>query len=267
MDRCVAFVGCILQTNSLASFDATALGQYIAQRELDVYAQSVTDVFGYHALQLGWPGYDLLGQCRIPYKHYLQPALHGDRTSLICESEFLPFAENTIDLICLPHVLEQCLQPQQTLRELFRVLVPEGTLVLTGVSPVSLLGLRARSGQFRQDGQFQRLFTAWRIRDWLGVLGFEVVQSGYLMHAFPVNDSGWLARQAVLERWGPRSCGMTGGLYYVVAKKRVYNVRVIRPDWKKTPLSQALQVRKTRSRVQKQLKCADVDTSLDRNIR
>lgn len=257
----------ILHTNSLSSFDSTALGQYIAQREIDVYAHSVADVFGYHALQLGWPGYDLLAQSRIPGKHYLQPAPLGERTSLVCESEFLPLAENTIDLICLPHVLEQCMQPQQTLRELFRVLVPEGTLVLTGVSPVSLLGLRARSGQFRQVGQFQRLFTAWRIRDWLNVLGFEIVHNGYLMHALPVNDAAWLARQALLERWGPRSCGMTGGLYYIVAKKRVFNARVIRPDWKKTPLTQALQVRKTRSRVQKQLKCAHVDTSLDRNVR
>ncbi|MDP8567133.1 class I SAM-dependent methyltransferase [Methylophilus aquaticus] len=256
-----------MQTNSLASFDSTALGQYIAQRELDVYGQSVADVFGYHALQLGWPGYDLLGQSRIPYKHYLQPTQHGKRTSLICESEFLPFSENTIDLICLPHVLEQCLQPQQTLRELLRVLVPEGTLVLTGVSPVSLLGLRARGGQFRLAGQFQRLFTAWRIRDWLSVLGFEVVNSSYLMHALPVNDNRWLARQSWLEKWGPRSCGMTGGIYFVVAKKRIFNVRVIRPDWKKAPLSQALHVRKTRSRIQKQLKCADDDTSMDRNIR
>lgn len=249
------------------TFDATALGHYIARQEQALYAQVVVDVFGFHALQLGWDGYDLLEQSRMPYKHYVHGQARGSRTSLLCESEFLPLADNSVDLVCLPHALEQCAQPQQSLREIFRVMVADGTLVLTGISPVSVLGIRARWGWFRQLGQFQRLFTAWRLRDWLGVLGFEVVQSGHFMHALPVNDAIWLARQAYLERWGSRSCGLTGGVYYIVAKKRVLNLRLIKPDWKKAPLTQALSVRKTHSKIQKQLECQHDNAAMDRDVR
>ncbi|WP_036298699.1 class I SAM-dependent methyltransferase [Methylophilus sp. OH31] len=257
-------------TLSTTAFEAMALGSYIAQHEIPLYAQTVADVFGFHALQIGWPTHDLLEQCRIPYKHSLQLTA-APNASLLCESEFLPFAEQSVDLVCMPHVLEQCADPQQTLREVFRVLVPEGTLILTGITPLSGLGLRARVGQFKQAGRFQRLFTAWRIRDWLNVLGFEVVHSGSLVHALPVNDPLWLARQSCLERWGRHTCGMTGGVYFLIAKKRVLNVRLLKPEWKKSPLNHALQVRKGQSSIQKQaqkqLECADVDTTMDRNVR
>lgn len=255
-----------MPSNQTVTFDDTALGQYIAQRETAMYEQAVADVFGFHALQFGWPGYDLLAQCRIPYKHYIH-SQQSKSISMYCESEYLPLAENSVDLVCLPHALEQCHDPQQTLREAFRVLVPEGTLLLSGVSPVSLLGARAKAGWLKPSGEFQRLFTAHRIRDWLGVLGFEVVQSHYLMHALPFNDSAWLQRQAWLEKWGERSYGMTGGIYFLIAKKRVLHVRLLKPEWKTSALNQALQVQKgqprVQNRVQKRLECADVDTTLD----
>lgn len=255
-----------MQPNHPATFDATALGHYIAQRETAIYEQAMADVFGFHALQVGWPGYDLLTQSRIPHKHYLHEQA-VTQSSLLCEPEFLPLTENSVDLICMPHVLEQCHDPRQALREAFRVLVPEGTLMLTGITPFSCLGLKTRMGCFRQAGAFKHLFTARRIRDWLNVLGFEVVQSHYLMHALPINDFNWLQRQARLEKWGACTFGMTGGVYFLVAKKRVLNVRLLKPDWKKSPLNQALQAQKSRARiqnkVQKQLKCADVDTKLD----
>lgn len=248
------------------SLDATALGHYIAEREQTVFDAAVADVFGYHALQIGWQGYDLLQQSRIPNKHYLSIAPQT-RTSLRCACEYLPFSEGAIDLICLPHGLEQSQQPQQALREVYRVLVADGVLVLTGVNPLSVLGARASAGWFRQLGQFKRLFTAWRLRDWLEVLGFEVVAAGKMMHAFPVNDASWLARQHCLERWGPYSYGLSGGLYYMIARKRVLNVRLLKPDWKKAALPRALTAGKTHGRMQKQLKCEHDETSTHRNLR
>ncbi|HEY0906419.1 MAG TPA: class I SAM-dependent methyltransferase [Methylophilus sp.] len=256
-----------MQFEPSSSLDSTALGHYLVQREQQVYAQAVADVFGFHALQIGWPDDDVLLQSRIPHKHYLHEFTEGPRTSLLCESEFLPFPEASVDLVCLPHVLEQCAQPQQTLREVFRVLVPDGTLVLTGISPLSLLGLRARVGVFQREGHFERLFTAWRIRDWLNVLGFEVMHGGHLLHALPINDANWLARQACMEKWGARSCGVTGGVYYLVAKKRVINLRLLKPSWKRVPLTRALGVRKTGSNLQKQLECRHDKHANSRDLR
>lgn len=237
---------------------STQLGAYIQQQETQVFSEVVSDIFGFHAVQYGWQSTDLLMHSRIPNKYYLTHAsLNGlesaeTLTNLMAESEFLPFAENTLDLLCLPHTLEQCAHPQQSLREAYRVLVADGTLVLTGITPVSLLGLSARFAQCHGLGNILRQFSAWRIRDWLGVLGFEMVNSGYCMHALPINDNRWLQRQTYLERWGPATYGMTGAIYYIVAKKRVINVRLLKPEWRSKTLGHALPARKAHSPSQKQ---------------
>lgn len=255
-----------MSNDSSVSVGPRPLDAYVARKELEAYAQIVSDTFGFHALQIGWSEHDLLDQCRIPYKFSAQCEAQPN-TALLCESEFLPFAEQAVDLVCMPHVLEQCGDPQQTLREVFRILVPEGTLVLSGISPLSCLGLRTRLSCFHQSNQFHRLFSARRIRDWLNVLGFEVTLQRHLVHAFPINKSDWLSRQSWLEQLGEHAYGMMGGIYFLVAKKRVLNIRVLKPEWKMSQVNHAMQVRKGRASVQKQLKCMDVDTEMDRNIR
>lgn len=232
----------------------SALQQYISACERPIYDSRLANLFGYHALQIGDTHIDLLAQSRIPSKHYVSPQVSDGVLTLRCESEYLPFAENTVDVVCMPHHLERCAQPQQTLREVFRVLVPEGSLIMTGISPLSLLGMRASCGSFRRHGRIRRLFCGFRIRDWLNVLGFEIVQSGYVMHALPINDAVWLARQQPLERWGARLHGLTGGIYFMVARKKVLHQRLKIGDWKKTPVARALPARKSHSGKQTHLK-------------
>ncbi len=222
--------------------------------EQPIYDSTLANLFGYHALQIGDTYLDLLAHSRIPSKQYVSQVVTDQRVSLACESEYLPLAEASVDVVCMPHHLERCAHPQQTLREVFRVLVPEGTLIMTGISPLSLLGLRASVGSFRRQGRIRRLFCGFRIRDWLNVLGFEVVRCGYVMHALPINDADWLSRQHRFERWGACTHGLTGGIYYIVAKKKVLHQRLKLNDWKKTAMPRALPARKSHSGSQKRLK-------------
>jgi hypothetical protein len=85
--------------------------------------------------------------------------------------------------VVLPHALELARDPHQTLREVERVLVPEGRVVIVGFNPASLWGLRQRAGRVRAGwaGRNQPLYLPragefigyWRLRDWLRLLGFE----------------------------------------------------------------------------------------------
>ena len=64
------------------------------------------------------------------------------RVAVINGYEELPFATHSIDLVVMPHILEFAEDPHQVLREVERVLVPEGHVVITGFNPASLWGLR-----------------------------------------------------------------------------------------------------------------------------
>ena len=55
----------------------------------------------------------------------------------------------SLDLVVLPHALELARDPHLTLREVERVLVPEGRVVIAGFNPASLWGLRQRAGRLR----------------------------------------------------------------------------------------------------------------------
>ena len=104
---------------------------------------------------------------------------------LHCDFDALPFANQSLDLIVLPHTLEMTRDPHQALREVERVLMPEGRVVIVGFNPTSLWGLRQRLGHVRRGlglGRGKPLFLPsegefigyWRLRDWLRLLSFEV---------------------------------------------------------------------------------------------
>jgi SAM-dependent methyltransferase len=248
------------------SLEHSVLGQYLIAQEQAVYDQRVADIFGFNALQIGWTSADFLNHSRMPNKIHLNThAFHHapHHHCVVGETEFLPFAEQSIDLVCMPHMLEICTQPQQSLREVARIMVAEGTLIMTGFRPWSLIGRRIAWGKSPLFASHHALFSQSRIKDWLGLLGFECMEYGTTAHALPMNDARSLKRLQCCDKIGPYLCGYAGSVYYIVAKKRVANMRLIKPDWKTQTLKQGLAIRNPQTKSQKQLKCRDGKTTMD----
>ena len=189
----------------------TPPGRYLLEWERDQFDRAVADIFGYHALQLGMPDLDALGSNRMPHRWLALDAAGfaasggtaaveptgsrdevGDtaaasRLALRADYAALPFPERSLDLVVLPHTLELNVDPHATLREVDRVLVPEGRVVICGLNPASLWGLRQRRANLTRrlgigepylpdTGEF---IGYWRMRDWLRLLGFEVESSRF----------------------------------------------------------------------------------------
>jgi len=127
-----------MQNSTNHDWFESALGQYMLDAERQFYDQHVINIFGYHALQIGLHNIDLLCQSRIP------ALIHTSKEEgqVFSETEYMPFDSDSVDLVCLPHSLEFCVDPHQSLREVARILVPEGYLLLTGFNPISPWGLR-----------------------------------------------------------------------------------------------------------------------------
>src|SRR5207244_2234170 len=62
----------------------------------------------------------------------------------------LAWANQSLDLVVLPHSLELARDPHLTLREVERVLMPEGRVVILGFNPASLWALRQRLGRLKR---------------------------------------------------------------------------------------------------------------------
>ena len=206
------------------------LGRHVLAWEQMRLDQAVADIFGFNALQIGMPQCDFLRANRIPLR------LRTSCTALAdvrCDPAALPFATQSIDLVVLPHALEFHPDPHQLLREIERILMPEGQLIILGFNPLSLWGLRKRL-RSRQDtypwnGDYLSIL---RLKDWLKLLGFEIDRGAFGCYIPPCSQQKWLHRLQFMEAAGDRWWGFAGGVYQLHAIKRIRGMRLIGPQWK-----------------------------------
>lgn len=226
-------------------------GQALLEWEQAQIDRLVSDVFGFHALQLGLPELDGLRTNRMPHRWLALDGAYqswapgwtesplapgsslgeGAPFSVRCDFEALPFPSNSLDLVVLPHALELARDPHHTLREVERVLVPEGRVVIAGFNPTSLWGLWQRMGHWGvrsatvlPQGEF---IAYWRLRDWLRLLDLEVEAGCFGAYRPVLRSHSWLRRLDWMERAGERWWPVLGGVYFVVAVKRVRGMRLV----------------------------------------
>lgn len=245
------------QIISLDDWWATPQGRHALAWEQARYAEALADVFGFNAVQLGVPELDGLITNRMPHRWLVgmhQVAQGGvsdpmgarPRTcQMVCDPAALPFQASSLDLVVLPHTLEQSAHPHGALREVERVLRPEGRVVISGLNPLSLWALRQRRshlyGRLGLEGLSERaLFLPrsgefighWRIKDWLQLLGFDVSVVRFGVYAPAVQTERWLTRFESLNKAGSQWWPILGAVYFVVAIKRVRGMRLLGPAWK-----------------------------------
>ncbi len=235
---------------SLAQWLHTPAGRYLLRWEQEHMDHTVADIFGFHALQLGLPELDGLRSNRMPHRWLSgdgspeqrmsddDPPVPRQAISLACDFEALPFDSQSLDLVVLPHALELARDPHFTLREVDRVLRPEGRVVILGFNPASLWALRQRLGRMRRGvglGRGRHLYLPTegdfigyrRLRDWLRLLSFEVEAGRFGCYRPPVQSQRWLDRYEWAEQFGGRWWPVLGAVYSLTAVKRVRGMRLV----------------------------------------
>jgi SAM-dependent methyltransferase len=218
---------------SIPGLDAwlqTPQGSYVMAWEQAMVDAAVADLFGYNAIQLGLPQRDLLAQNRIPLR---QVADDSGEVDIVCDLRQLPFAAHSIDLVVMAHALEFHEDAHQILREVERVLIPEGEVIITGFNPISIWGLRRKlpncPGDFPWNGNY---LSVPRLKDWLQLLGFEVDRGSFGCYSPPCAQERWLKRWHFMETAGERWWRFAGNVYLLRAIKRVHSMRLILPNWR-----------------------------------
>src|SRR5215212_6127346 len=186
--------------SSLSGWLSTPLGAYVLGWELAQYDNAVDDVFGFRAVQVGLPEVDFLRQNRIPYRFSL--ALEPG-AGVAADPLQMPLASQSVDLVALPHVLENHHNPHEVLREAERVLMPEGHVLISGFNPASLWRLAQIASSRKEEPPWDAKFIGLlRLRDWLRVLGFELNGGMFGCYAPPFRDKLWLDRFEFMEKAG-----------------------------------------------------------------
>ena len=228
------------------------------QAQLD---RVVSDVFGYHALQLGLPQLDALRENRMPCRGLVLDAASGasapyrfprtasaaapeqhaplGRSAVWCDLLDLPFEAQSVDLIVMPHTLEFTRDPHRLLREAERVLMPEGQLIILGFNSLSLWGARQSVGKVTGRPfvpATHDLIAFTRLKDWIKLLGFDLERGRFGCYRPPLMSDQWLARYSFMEAAGDRWWPIFGATYMVKAITRVRGMRLVGPLKVKKPV-------------------------------
>lgn len=193
--------------------------------------------FGYYMLQIGSIGGELPGIVPERLRSRIMVAPERPAASSSCwiqgSPDRLPVASDSIDVVLLLHTLDFYPDPHQTLREVERVLIPEGRLIVVGFNPWSLWGMRRLVGSHSAVSPWNGHFIpVRRIHDWLSLLGFRTERTTPLMFRPPLRQRMLMDRLDLLERSGRRWWPAMSAVYVVEAVKQVSTLTPIKPLWK-----------------------------------
>ena len=221
---------------SLHAWLRTPLGTRLYAIERKLAGEALAQVFGWQLLQIGlWGDEDgLISEARTQRKSVL--AWHGHRAAsglatIRSRTDALAVASDSVEAVLLPHTLEYEPDPHEILREVGRVLSGEGHLIVLGFRPMSSWGMRHLFSRAGFPPGLERMIGERRLRDWLKLLGFEVVDARRYLFTLPLGSAA-PSSQSFLERSGDRLWPLLASGYMLKARKRVYALTPIRPRWR-----------------------------------
>lgn len=146
----------------------------------------------------------------------------------VCDFDQLPLANESVDMVVLHHLLEFVENPHTVLREVERLIVPHGKLVICSINPWSPLALRGLMGRLKRSAMWQNhSLSINRINDWLSLLGFETADVRYGFHRLPISSPSFFMNHRPFSPSMPM-----GGVFVLSATKY------------RAPLTPAAEVRK-----------------------
>lgn len=176
----------------------------------------------------------------LPYQEELE-ALYDDKkdipepfakekTTACNEKQYLNYDNESVDLIILPFTLDYYENPHHLLREVERVLVNEGRLLVFGFNPYSLWGLRNKFSRFPYlPIPNNKQISLQKTKDWLQLLSFEIDRGQLACYEPALMNKKWLQKFAFMNKAGDRWWPFAGAVFYISATKRHCNPSLVGP--------------------------------------
>ena len=210
-----------------ATWDELAQGPWLFEQINQGLTTWWPRIFGYHLLKVGSLSSHIdASLCSIKHQMSISPLLGTD---LVGDVSRLPFKESSVDVCLLSLTLNFHHNPHQVLREVNRVTVAGGHVIIVGLNPISPLGLVHLNPQLSHKYPYNgRFFTQSRVTDWLGVLGYKVVAEKKLVYSTLLCNP---QRTHYLQQLMAHNLPGLGSIYMIMAKKLVRPLTPVKPRW------------------------------------
>lgn len=208
-------------------------GQHMLKLEKQALDTILPTLYGYHMVcmcdnELGY----LSASSLINHRVLVNDAPEDSKfcSKLQSRRDQVALMNDSIDVVMIAHVLEKHKNPHQIIREAHRILRPEGALVITGINPYGLWYLWQRLRHPLKTRAI-RAKAADRVRDWLKLLDFQLVDGHNLSFQLPFTNDRLLRKTSFLEGVGRKCWPFCSNLYTMVAIKRSVQLTPLKPKW------------------------------------
>lgn len=219
-------------------------GRFILEAEQLALDKVLSSIYGYHLVQIGG----------IP-KYRYNSCIIRDRVLVISQTKAecsfdgsvvrsslheLPFQEESVDLMVVPHVLEFIKTPLKMLNEINNILIPGGKVIIFAFNPTSFFGItkmfKLKNKHFPWQGKFH---SASRIKNWLQNIGLNPIDHKSFCFVPPFQNVKWFNKFKFFETFGQLVWPFWGDAYMLIAKKEAIPVTPLRVKVykKKIPVS------------------------------
>ena len=167
-----------MKRNFLFTWYETPRGKLLQQVEAEYIRRSITVSCKQRVLQIGGLGWEnQFIDCSL-YENFIILDAHNlgyeGAKKIRAKAYSLPIQTESVDLILLPHLLEFDAHRFQTMREIERVLKPEGHLIIINFNPWSFWVRCQYLWKKKLADSWQGHFISkQRVLDWLKLLNFE----------------------------------------------------------------------------------------------
>jgi len=224
----------IRERRSLKNWYQSLLGQCLLEQIKKQLAPILSTSFGYYAIQLGCESStdDILSGCRV--KHLFHLGQGHSELDVISDCSALPIGNDSTDLIILMHALSTANDHHALLREINRVLIPDGKLIIIDFNPISLWGLRHLAQSWLEDAPWAgHYYTARRLKDWASLLGFELKQHSRCGYLLPINIQKVIKHSRIPSKIFKKWFNFSAAINILVFEKNTIPITPVRKHWVK----------------------------------
>lgn len=214
-----------MKRDFLFAWYQTPRGKLLKQLEADYIQRAITVSCQQTILQVGglnWENEFI--DCSLYKKFMILDAKNlgcPEALKIQAKAYHLPLQTGSVDMIIVPHLLEFDAYRFQTIREVERVLKPEGLVLILNFNPWSFwVRYQYLWDKKKADSWSGHFISRYRLEDWLKLLNFEVTMSSQ----FHLNS--------VVSSYGNKNLRkhlFSGTAYAIKAIKRRYNIIPLTP--------------------------------------
>lgn len=240
------------QARLLPGWLGSVQGRRLLAADLREVRMAMDGVFGDEFLQIGsWGDNAFVRSARTRRARVVSDRL-SPGVQLVSELDQLAIAPDSVDAVLLAHTLDIHHNPHAVLREVDRILRPDGHLLVLGFNPGGTWGVRRLLSRGGFPPGLQHMISERRLKDWLRLLDFRIRKSEFYHFQQPFfrvwGEAGGEARASAQMAWAshpvsqrPRRIGsrfawpVFAACYALVARKQTCQATLIRPGWRKRP--------------------------------